>query len=298
MATQIPQDANAFIEQQLDERIHLLEESFDADAIGFVGDIYDGVDDLFRRMIEEKKQDASAHKKLVVILTTPGGYINVVHRIVDTMRHHYEAVDFVVPNYAYSAGTVLVLSGDAIYMNYYSRLGPIDPQTQSITTGRDVPALGYLIQWERLIDRARSGSLTTAEMNLMISGFDQAELYQIEQERDLSIRLLEEWLAKYKFKNWQKTETRGQIVTEEMKRERAKEIASELNNTSRWKSHGYGISMDEFRRVLNLRIDDFESNEPLGIRIKNYYNLLDDYMTKRSHPGVIHKEKTYSPFFD
>ena len=298
MATQIPQDANAFIEQQLDERIHLLEESFDADAIGFVGDIYLGVDDLFRRIIEEKRLETPVRKKLVVILTTNGGYVNVVHRIVDTMRHYYDVVDFVVPNYAFSAGTVLVLSGDGIYMNYYSRLGPIDPQIYSTTTGRLVPALGYLEQWERLIGRARSGEITAAEVQLMIAGFDQAELYQIEQERDLSIKLLEEWLARYKFKNWQTTETRGRRVTDAMKRRRAKEIASELNNTSRWKSHGYGISMEELRRDLNLRIDDFESNETLGIRIKNYYNLLDDYMTKRPHPGVIHKEKTYSPFFD
>ncbi len=297
MATQIPQDANAFIEQQLDERIRLLEGAFNSDVIGFVGDIYDGVDDLFRRVIEEKRLEDHSQKRLAVVLTTTGGYINVVHRIVDTMRHHYDAVDFVVPNYAFSAGTVLVLSGDAIYMNYYSRLGPIDPQTQSTTTGRDVPALGYLVQWERLIDRAESGNLTTAEMNLMISGFDQAELYQIEQERDLSISLLEEWLAKYKFKNWQKTETQGKRVTETMKRNRAKEIASELNNTSRWKSHGYGISMEVLRNELKLKIDDFDSHETLGNQIKSYYNLLEDYMTKRSHPGAMHRERAYFPFF-
>ncbi len=31
------------------------------------------------------------------------------------MRHHYKCVDFIVPNSAYSAGTVLAMSGDAIY---------------------------------------------------------------------------------------------------------------------------------------------------------------------------------------
>ncbi len=133
----------------------------------------------------------------------------------------------------------------------------------------------------------------------MVVGFDQAELYQIELERDLSITLLEERLAKYKFKNWRKTETTGKRVSQAKRRSRAKEIASELNNTSRWKSHGYGISIEELRRVLNLRIDDYDSNPAkpgLGNQIKSYYNLLDDYMMRRTHRGVVHMAGAYLPF--
>lgn len=42
------------------------------------------------------------------------------------------------------------MSGDNIYMDYYSRLGPIDSQVQC-RQGQMVPALGYLVQWERLV---------------------------------------------------------------------------------------------------------------------------------------------------
>ena len=49
--------------------------------------------------------------------------------MVETLRHHYDIVDFVVPTHAYSAGTIFVMSGDSIYMDYYSRLGPIDPKS-------------------------------------------------------------------------------------------------------------------------------------------------------------------------
>jgi hypothetical protein len=41
------------------------------------------------------------------------------------------------------------MSGDAIYMTYYSRLGPIDPQVET-SKGVPVPALGYLIALKRL----------------------------------------------------------------------------------------------------------------------------------------------------
>src|SRR4029078_10078292 len=123
-----------------------------------------------------------------------------IQRIVDTLRHHYSIVDFVIPNYAMSAGTVLALSGDAIHMDYYSILGPIDPQLRRSGSQRMVPALGYLVQYERLIAKSRKGELSTAELAFLLQKFDLAELYEYEQARNLSITLLREWLAKYKFK--------------------------------------------------------------------------------------------------
>jgi hypothetical protein len=295
MVTPTPRNANEFIEQQLDERARALMQAFDSDVLGFSGGLVMGVDDIVRNIVENMRQASASHDKLVVVLTTTGGYIEVVQRIVDTLRHHYRIVEFVVPNYAYSAGTVLVMSGDAIHMNYYSRLGTVDPQVET-SGGRQVSALGYLVQWERLLEKARNGSLTTAEAQLMIDGFDQGELYLYEQARELSVTLLKEWLAKYKFKNWRVTETQGKPVTDEMRAQRAEEIARELNNTERWHAHGYGISMEVLRRDLNLLIDDFDATPELGAKIKDYYGLLDDYMVKRGNAGVLHTVGQYVPF--
>ena len=294
MVTPPPQTSNEFIERQLDDRARELMKVFDADILSFTGTLLFGVDDIIRKVVESMRQNPDAHRKLVVILTTMGGYIEVVQRIVDTFRHHYGTVEFVVPNYALSAGTVLVMSGDAIHMNYYSRLGPIDPQVET-TKGRTVSALGYLAQWERLLEKARKGTLTTAEAQLMIDGFDQGELYQFEQARDLSIELLKKWLVKYKFKNWDVTETNQIQVTDAMRQERAEAIAKELNDPEKWHSHSLGISMDILRRDLNLRIDDFDANPDIASRIKDYYNLLDDYMMRRDRRGVLHTVGQYVP---
>jgi hypothetical protein len=174
-------------------------------------------------------------------------------------------------------------------------LGPIDPQVEG-SNGKWVPALGYLTQYERLIKKAQDGELTTVEAELLIEGFDQAELYQYEQARELSITLLREWLAKYKFKNWKKTATRGKPVTQSMRTSRAAQIAKELNKTNKWHTHGRGISMDVLRRDLNLLVDDFGANKPLREAIKAYYDLLDDYKDKRGDKGVIHARGTYLPF--
>jgi hypothetical protein len=215
--------------------------------------------------------------------------------MVAILRKHYQIVDFVIPNSAYSAGTVFAMSGDAIHMDYYSRLGPIDPQIET-PQGLMVSALGQLARYNKLIEKAQQGTITTAEVRLLIEGFDQGELYHYEHARDLSISVLEEWLVKYKFKNWTQTQTRQLPVTEEMKKERASSIGKRLNDTEKWHSHGYGISMDVLQNDLKLLIDDFGKDKSFSSAIRTYHDLLSDYMLKRRFKGVIHTPGIYRPF--
>jgi ClpP class serine protease len=84
----------------------------------------------------------------MVILEPGGGHITVAERMASIFRHHYSRVEFTVPTYAMSAGTVLVMSGNAIHMDYASFLGPIDPQVRG-KKEQWVPALGYLEYFKR-----------------------------------------------------------------------------------------------------------------------------------------------------
>jgi Serine dehydrogenase proteinase len=291
----IPATANEFIEHQLDERLKVIEGVFGAHALTFYGPLSIGVDDILRGVVEKRCQTEPASEKLVILLTTGGGYLEPVQRMVDTIRRHYQNVDFVVPNSAYSAGTVFVMSGDAIHMDYYSRLGPIDPQIES-SSGQLVSALGHLEKYNALIEKAEKGEITTAEVQLLIDGFDQAELYHYEQERDLSIQVLREWLVKYKFKNWKETQTTKTAVTEKMKEDRAESIGNKLNDTEKWHSHGYGISMDVLQNDLKLVIDDYGKDKVMSSAIRAYHDLLSDYMGKRGTRGVVHIFRQYRPF--
>ena len=63
------------------------------------------------------------------------------------------------------------------------------------------------MQFDRLVEKSKTGDLTDAEMAFLLKRFDPGELYQYEQERELSIELLKEWLVKFKFKDWVVTET-------------------------------------------------------------------------------------------
>ena len=279
-------DSNRLIESELTARAQALEAASGSHVLSYIGPMYPPADDEVKDAVEElaggrrRRQEA-----LLVVLETDGGLITVAERMARIFRHHYRRVDFLVPTFAMSAGTVLVMAGDDIYMDYASTLGPIDPQIRR--QGRFVPALGYLEQYRRLVKKSAEGALTAAEMAILIENFDQAELYQFEHERKLSIALLEQWLVKYKFKNWRVTATSNTPVTRKMRVQRATEIGEKLNDTEVWHSHSRGIPMEVLRRNLKLLINDFGSNPALVRPVHDYFRLLSDYRMRRGHAFFV-----------
>ena len=254
----------------------------EADGLAIIGPIVESVEHRTRIAVEgrEGRRDA-----LFVILDTPGGIVEVVERIVRVLRRHYAEVKFIIPNRAMSAGTVLAMSGDAILMDYHSCLGPIDPQLER--EGRLVPALSYLAQYEELKEKSENGALSTTEL-VLLQKLDLAELHQFGLARDLSISLLTEWLAQYKFKNWTVTETSGVPVTTEMKKKRAGEIARQLNEHTRWLTHGRGIDMDTLRGELKLKIDDLDSDPQLKVAVWHYFWFMNNHMQAAENPVFVH----------
>lgn len=184
-----------YIRQQLNDHATKIGDVLKADVMAISSPILPGLEVSVRDAVER----FSPHKKaLAIVVETNGGIVEVVERMVNTIRHYYPEVIFVIPNRAMSAGTLFVMSGDRILMDSFSCLGPIDPQI--VKNDKLVPALSYLNQFERLNEKSQEGSLTTAEYALL-GKLDLGELYQFEQARALSNELLVNWLSQYKFKN-------------------------------------------------------------------------------------------------
>ena len=227
------------------------------------------------------------------MLQTTGGIMETVERLVAVMREQYKQVSFVIPDYAYSAGTVLALSGDNIYMDYHSVLGPIDPQIVS-TDGQLLPGLGILAKFDELCDvinQANTIEECRAQLNYLVSRFAPEQLFAIEQAKQHGISLIREWLPKYKFKDWKKTETKKTRVTNAMRKKRAEEIAETLGDASKWHSHGRGISMRELRgNSLKLKIANFGRTKELSDAIRNYHGLAVDYYRKVGVAAYLHSQ--------
>jgi hypothetical protein len=77
---------DSVIQEQLERDLSALEKKLDADVMAFVGPIIYGADEKVRRAVEEV---ADNRAKLAIVLETGGGVVEVVERIVDTLRHHY-----------------------------------------------------------------------------------------------------------------------------------------------------------------------------------------------------------------
>lgn len=275
-------DMNATVSEKLDELLGAIEAQLDADVLTLYGPILHGVEHKVRTAIES----LDAHRnRLAVILHTAGGVVEVAERMVTVMRHHYAEVVFVVPDIAMSAGTVLVMSGDAIMMDYASCLGPIDPQVER--DGKLVPARSYLLQYERLIEKAKNNSLTNPEFAIL-QGYDQAELHSFRMACNLSIELLVKWLSTYKLKDWLLTETTKTPVTPRAREARAREIATLLMDNEHWGTHGRGISSKVLREELNLHINDLGEDLVLLNLIRRYFELGLDFMLRNNLGHFAH----------
>jgi hypothetical protein len=187
-----------------------------------------------------------------------------------------------------SAGTIWCMSGDNIFMNYSSSLGPIDPQ---VLKGNEfVPALGYLDKVDELVEKSRAGTLTNAEFAIL-QNQDLAMLSAYEQAKELTIALLKNWLVNYKFKNWHTHRTdplkKGQVVTLQEKEARAGEIAEALSDNTKWHTHGRFIDIKTLRS-LRLEIEDYSQNPALQKHIDEYAELVRNFIEQKGIPFFIH----------
>ncbi len=271
-----------YVLQELDRLAEQVETRLNADVMCMEGPLLYGMDQMVREALDARSEK---RQSLAILLGTDGGVVEVVERIVVVLRKHYEELHYIVTDRAMSAGTVLAMSGDRISMDYFACLGPIDPQVQR--DNRLVPALSYLVQFNRLIEKSMNGHLSEAELALLQT-LDLAELHSFEEARELSVALLEEWLASYKFKNWHKTETRKTPVTQDMRVTRAREIAELLANNQEWHSHGRPLTMDVLVSKVNLRIEDLGDDPDLASEVRAYMGFLSDYLGKNAKGYVVH----------
>ena len=258
----------------LNEKLETIERYFDADCISYYGQINQDSPFILSKIVSDLALE-NKHKHLVFLLTTSGGSILAVERIVQILRHYYEKITFIVPDYAYSAGTILCMSGDEIYMNYFSVLGPIDPQIQ-IRDGRWVSVSGYLDIIDELIEKSKNKEISPAEYTMLIN-IDLGEWDEFRRAEKHSIETLKNFLIQYKFKNWTQREESGKLVTAEYRKKRAEQIATRLSSTD-WNSHGKPIHLKTLEEI-GLKIKDYSNDFHFMQIVNDYYYLFEDVVS-------------------
>ena len=148
----------------------------------------DGFTDLVNSLKNEKKVD--------ILLLSPGGRPDATERIVEILRKKFEEVSFLIPHSAYSAATMLALSGNEILLHDSAVLGPIDPQINGI------PARSIKRGFENAKNKIRKeGPESLPAYIPLIEKYTLDLLELCDDSEKLSKKLVTEWLKLYMFKN-------------------------------------------------------------------------------------------------
>ena len=284
-----PISVNFASEVLLNTHVEDLENYMESDVLAFVGSISWILESQIRATLEWLRSHRNLRERITVILETNGGSVEATERIVNVFRAFYPSVDFIVPNFAFSAGTVMVMAGNDIYMDYFSVLGPIDPQIQvpAQVPGQSewVSASGFLVWYDRLVNKSRMGTITTAELQLLMEKFHPAEMYRYEQARNLSRTLVEKWLTEYKFQSGPGTNSNSKAMS----------IAQQLSDTDKWLSHSRGIPRRTLNEELELDIRDLRQPDHYK-ELLTYWQVFIDYVLQRNHylTGAVHVNKRYA----
>jgi len=208
---------------------------------------------------------------LDLILESPGGYGEVAEDIVKLLRGKYNDITVIIPGYAKSAATIMAMAADDIMMGPASALGPIDAQLS--WQGKNFSADALLEGMEKIKAETSSTGVLNKAYIPILQGISPGELQSAENAQNFSKTLVTEWLAQYKFKNWTEHKSTGVRVTNDDKRERAKEIAGVLCDHRKWLTHGRSIKIADLEG-MKLRITDYSADHNLADAITRYYTLL------------------------
>lgn len=267
-----------------------LESKLSACVLAYFGNIHPGYFRQFRDAVEAVHDRTTYKDHICILLRTGGGSAETAERMATVLRAHFTQVSFLVPDTAMSAGTILCMSGDRIFMDYSSALGPIDPQVLSPDGSGYVAAMGYLDQVAAIVAKP---SLSPADV-VFLKGIDLGKLALFEQARNFSVDLLKEWLVEFKFKNWthHRTNKSGTEVTLQEKKVRAEEIAMALSDHKMWRSHGRALDLSKLRK-LRLEIDDFASDPALRNVVRAYNDPLSMYVDRMGVQMFMHNHNLY-----
>jgi hypothetical protein len=209
--------------------------------------------------------------KVDVILETPGGVAEVVEDIVKMLHDQFEEVDFIVPGWAKSAGTIMVMAGDEILMEPSSAVGPID--AQMFHNGKFIAADALIEGFEKIKKEVNdTGSLNRAYVPVL-QGISPGDLQSAENALNFGKKLVTDWLVRYKFSKWEAHSSTGVPVTQDEREERARSAAHELCNHRKWLTHGRSLKMADLE-AMGVKITDYSTDTTLCDAIRRYHTLL------------------------
>lgn len=220
-----------------------------------------------------------------ILLDSPGGQAEATERIVNLLRENFDHIRFLIPHSAYSAATMLALSGNEILMDDRSTLGPIDPQIiiSSPTGGvTSVPAQDILDAFadvRKVLKKEGPGVLSAYFP--MLARYDLHIFEICKKGQKLSRTIVNKWLKNYMLKDDPRRESK------------AKKITKRLSDHRKNLSHGRSIGIKEGKRI-GLKIRDLREMPDLRKTLWELYCSIELYFDRSPAVKLFENSKGVS----
>jgi hypothetical protein len=193
-----------------------------------------------------------------VLIHSPGGSPDATERIVNILRNRFKEVHFLIPHSAYSAATMLALSGDSVTLHPSATLGPIDPQLNG------TPARSIKRGFEKVRDiiKAEGPEALPAYIPL-IEKYTLHLLEICDDSEKLSKELVSNWLRDYMLKGQKNTKNR---------------IEKAVEYFSNYDTHLLHSRPLVFDKIQQFKLNIYQSDELLSELLWEAFILLNGFM--------------------
>ena len=225
-------EASNAVRYQRQDLIKQIEATYGRQLICYVAGISTSIDRDDAVKFVDLLHNVRRDEAVDLLLHTPGGEIDSAEKIMKLVRSRVGdgRLRVIVPDFAKSSGTLMVLAADSVVMSDTSELGPIDPQVAlSDGSGRRWHSINNYLDAFREHSAELKKDPTNVVAQLMIDKINPATLKLFQATQIRAKRIAEDHLKTGMFKekgNWSLA-------------------ATTLIDTDKWPSHGQMISWQE-----------------------------------------------------
>jgi hypothetical protein len=212
-------------------------------------------------------------KGLTLILHTPGGVINAAETIASYLHSKFADIETIIPVYAMSAGTMIALGTNRLFMGRQSQLGPIDPQMQ--IGNRFVSARSIVDQFKRAHDEISTDTRLAHVWAPILQTIGPALLNECENALAYGERMVASWLERNMFSGVGSADSKSAAV------------AAFFNDASKHRSHGRRIDRDVVRSQ-GIDVIDLEDSQPLQDAVLSLYHVITLVFENTPATKIIH----------
>ncbi|EKD94411.1 MAG: SppA protein [uncultured bacterium] len=242
-----------------------------------------GITEYCLQQIETQLLNISGESVFLVIHTL-GGDIYTAVRIVLILRDKFKKIKVLIPEYAYSSGTIISLGGHEIYMDKDAMLGPLDKPMEHPTDGSEISSLDITKTLPNISSTGLSMAMSiykklrnNDDKDLRIGKIEAAKI-AFKTTTEIITSITSKIDPYHLQKGYRETQIARNYALDLLSSGMMKDdfyLAIETSNSlvNNYPSHGYGIFRKEAKDVLKLNIMNLE-DLPEWSKIKPEFDII------------------------